>query len=214
MQTLSDITDSGIIVRNTYDKYEAKNPIARYLMKRFVRALNILVSRSGAFYIHEVGCGEGNLSINLAKQGKVVCASDFSKQIIKKAQENAKRNMVQIEFKVRSIYDLLPSEDKAELVICCEVLEHLEEPFSALSILARLADPYLIVSVPNEPLWRILNLARGGYVKSLGNTPGHIQHWSKRNFLKMLSLDFDIVKTLTPLPWIMVLCRTKRESLA
>ena len=38
----------------------------------------------------------------------------------------------------------------------------------------------LLVSVPREPLWRGLNMARGAYMRDLGNTPGHVNHWSKR----------------------------------
>ena len=36
--------------------------------------------------------------------------------------------------------------------------------------------------MPREPLWRGLNMARGAYLKDLGNTPGHVNHWSKRSF--------------------------------
>ena len=39
---------------------------------------------------------------------------------------------------------------------------------------------HLLVSVPREPLWRALNVARGAYLRELGNTPGHVNHWSKR----------------------------------
>ena len=39
-----------------------------------------------------------------------------------------------------------------------------------------------------------------------GNTPGHVNHWTKRGFLRLLSscgFQTDIVKS--PLPWTMVL---------
>ena len=67
-----------------------------------------------------------------------------------------------------------------------EVLEHLEDTEAAVNVLAQIATPYLVVSVPREPLWRILNLARGAYLKDLGNTPGHVQHWSTASFLRLL----------------------------
>ena len=44
-----------------------------------------------------------------------------------------------------------PAADSAELVVCCEVLEHLEHPEAALATLASLARPWLIASVPREP---------------------------------------------------------------
>ena len=97
----------------------------------------------------------------------------------------------------------------AELVVCCEVLEHLDDPKRALDVLARLARPWLIASVPREPLWRALNLARLSYVGALGNTPGHLTHWSKRGFERFLGERFEVVEVRTPLPWTMALCRVQ-----
>jgi hypothetical protein len=76
-----------------------------------------------------------------------------------------------------------------------------------LDRLEALAAPWLIVSVPREPLWRGLNLARLSYVGALGNTPGHLNHWSKRGFLRFLESRVDVVETRNPLPWTMALCR-------
>ena len=53
--------------------------------------------------------------------------------------------------------------------------------------MARVASRWLLVSVPREPLWRGLNMARGAYLRDLGNTPGHLNHWSKRAFVSLLS---------------------------
>ena len=39
--------------------------------------------------------------------------------------------------------------------------------------------------VPREPVWRVLNVARGRYVRWLGNPPGHIQHFSRAAFLAL-----------------------------
>jgi 2-polyprenyl-3-methyl-5-hydroxy-6-metoxy-1,4-benzoquinol methylase len=207
---MDPIIEDGVIAGNFYDKYGTKNPVARYLVNNFHLSLDRLVAETGAEEIHEVGCGEGNLSIPWARQKKTVRSSDFSHQVIEKAKENADRNKVDISFKAVSIYELDPEHDAAELIVCCEVLEHLETPGEALDILVQLASPYLIVSVPREPLWRILNVVRGKYVKSFGNTPGHIQHWSKQTFLKQLSSRLDLIRVTTPFPWIMALCRSKK----
>ena len=53
-------------------------------------------------------------------------------------------------------------------------------PEATLAEMARVARRHLLVSVPREPLWRGLNMARGAYLRDLGNTPGHVNHWSKR----------------------------------
>lgn len=204
------IIEDGIIAGNLYDKYGSTNPVVRYMMRGFHDSLNTLISQTGVNEIYEIGCGEGNLSIVLAKQNIKVVASDFSGQIIEIASENAKKAGVDIKFKVASIYNLTFHES-AKLVLCSEVLEHLHRPDDAMAVLEQLADPFIIVSVPREPLWRILNLIRLNYISNLGNTPGHVQHWSKKSLLKLLRSHFNIVDVLTPIPWIMVLCRSKKS---
>ena len=97
-------------------------------------------------------------------------------------------------------------------MVCCEVLEHLEDPARGLEVLAELARPWLIASVPREPLWRALNLARFSYISALGNTPGHLNHWSKHGFERFLAERFEIVEVRSPLPWTMALCRAARST--
>lgn len=199
---------NGVVVGNVYNKYEAKNPIVRYLTNNFINQLTKLVINTNASDVHEVGCGEGYLSSLLFDLlGKRIKASDYSAEIIELARQIHKDK--DITFKACSIYNLNQKDDSAELVICCETLEHLKEPHLALSILQKLATHYAIISVPREPLWRILNVLRGKYVSNRGNTPGHVQHWSKRSFLNMVRNYFHICEVKTPLPWTMVLCRTK-----
>ena len=68
-----------------------------------------------------------------------------------------------------------------------------------------MARRHLLVSVPHEPLWRILNVARGAYVRELGNTPGHVNHWSKRSFVRELARHGEVVQARSPFPWTMLL---------
>jgi hypothetical protein len=53
-------------------------------------------------------------------------------------------------------------------------------------------------------------MARGKYLLQGGNTPGHIQHWSSRGFVELVSRHFEVVKVRKPLPWTMLLCRPRR----
>jgi hypothetical protein len=55
----------------------------------------------------------------------------------------------------------------------------------------------------------VLNLARGHYWRDLGNTPGHLQHWSTLAFLDLLQDHLEVLELRTPLPWTMALCRTR-----
>jgi hypothetical protein len=94
-----------------------------------------------------------------------------------------------------------------EIATAMEVLEHVPDPAGVLAEMARVASRWLLVSVPREPLWRGLNMARGAYLKNLGNTPGHLNHWSKRGFAKLLARHGEIVELRSPFPWTMALVR-------
>jgi 2-polyprenyl-3-methyl-5-hydroxy-6-metoxy-1,4-benzoquinol methylase len=194
---------------NVYDKYGTSNPVARRLMAGFMAQLDELVERTGASEAHEVGCGEGELAIRLARRGIRVRGTDAFPQVLDEARTRADAAGVEIDFEATPVEQLEPARHGAELIVCCEVLEHLEDPDRALDVLAGLARPWLIASVPREPLWRGLNLARLSYVGELGNTPGHLNHWSKREFVRFLTRRFEVVEVRSPTPWTMVLCRVQ-----
>ena len=202
--------ENGIVVGNTYDKYSSRNPIVKWMMKGFESALSDLVVKAAPHAIHEVGCGEGYWVLRWNEQGMAARGCDFSTQVIELARENAVgRGLSPSLFEPRSIYDLDASRDSADLVVCCEVLEHLEDPDAGLLALQRVVGRHLIISVPKEPLWCALNLARGNYIGHWGNTPGHIQHWSKRSFIRLVSKYFDVIEVKSPLPWTMLLCKPR-----
>jgi 2-polyprenyl-3-methyl-5-hydroxy-6-metoxy-1,4-benzoquinol methylase len=194
---------------NVYDKYGTSNPIARRLVAGFMAEFDGLVERTGAREAHEVGCGEGELSIRLARAGIRARGTDAFPRVLEEARERAGAAGVEIDFEATPVEELDPARHAAELVVCCEVLEHLESPERGLEVLARLARPWLIASVPREPLWRALNLARLSYVGELGNTPGHLSHWSKRGFERFLGGRFEVVDLRSPPPWTMALCRVQ-----
>jgi len=193
---------------NVYDKYHTPNPIARRLVAGHLAAMEDLIASAGVREIHETGCGEGHLSLRLAAAGYRVRGSDADSGIIQLARHNASTAGFDLAFKQAAIEELQPPDDGAELVLAAEVLEHTEDPDQILDRLAQLACPYLLASVPREPLWRFLNLARGKYLTALGNTPGHLQHWSARSFRVFLERRFQILAVRHPLPWTVVLCRT------
>jgi 2-polyprenyl-3-methyl-5-hydroxy-6-metoxy-1,4-benzoquinol methylase len=194
---------------NVYDKYGTSNPVARRLMAGFMAQLDELVERTGASEAHEVGCGEGELAIRLAHRGIRMRGTDAFPQVLEEARRRAVAAGVQIDFEATPVEELDPARHGAELIVCCEVLEHLTDPDRALDVLAALARPWLIASVPREPLWRALNLARLSYVGELGNTPGHLNHWSKRDFVRFLTRRFEVTEVRSPTPWSMVLCRVQ-----
>jgi len=200
--------EDEIVVGNVFDKYGSNNPIVNWIMNGFNSSLSEFISRVDPSTIHEVGCGEGFWVLTWLQKGISTRGSDFSVKVIEIARQNAmSQNMDPSVFSIQSIYELEARQHSADLIVCCEVLEHLEEPEQALASLQRITKKNLILSVPREPLWRILNMARGKYISSWGNTPGHIQHWSSRKFVELVSQYFTIVAIKKPLPWTMLLCQ-------
>jgi SAM-dependent methyltransferase len=199
---------------NVYDKYGTSNPIERRLVGGFISRLLALAERTGARDVHEVGCGEGELARRLAARGLRVRGTDASPEVIAEARRRAQDAGLDVEFRAAAVEELDPARDTAELVVCCEVLEHLLDPDAGIAMVARLANPWAIVSVPREPLWRGLNIARFKYLGDLGNTPGHLNHWSRRAFIGFLGAHLEVTEVSSPLPWTMALCRTRAPKIS
>lgn len=194
---------------NYYDKYHSNNIIVQKMMSGFFSAYNQLLTPicSDGCTILEAGCGEGEVTNYLYKNIKhaQIDAFDISDEVIETAQQRT--GNTPIHFSVNSIYDF-PTDKKYDLVVCSEVLEHLEYPEKALARIKSVSNGYMICSVPREPIWRILNIARGKYIKAFGNTPGHINHWSKRSFIAFLrNNDCKVIGIRSPLPWTVVLIK-------
>jgi 2-polyprenyl-3-methyl-5-hydroxy-6-metoxy-1,4-benzoquinol methylase len=201
------VSEDGIVTGNTYDKYGSTNPVVRRLMGAFQRALDELFDRAKPTSLLDVGCGEGLLVHRWAERlrdGRVV-GIDLQEESIQAGW--AERQAPNLEYRVMQADSLPFAADEFDLVSAIEVLEHLPDPEQTLSEMARCAARHLLVSVPHEPLWRALNMARGAYIPQLGNTPGHLNHWSKRSFVRLLSRYGEIVEVRSPFPWTMLLVR-------
>jgi 2-polyprenyl-3-methyl-5-hydroxy-6-metoxy-1,4-benzoquinol methylase len=190
---------------NTYDKYGSGNPVVQRLMARFERDMSELLDRARPGSIIDVGCGEGVLTEQWAERipdGRVV-GVDLDDPKLRQEWEG--RRKPNLEF-CAALGDRLPfTDNEFEAAAAMEVLEHVPDPEAVLGDMARVASRWLLVSVPREPLWRALNLARGAYIRDLGNTPGHLNHWSKRGFAALLRRHGRVVELRSPLPWTMAL---------
>jgi 2-polyprenyl-3-methyl-5-hydroxy-6-metoxy-1,4-benzoquinol methylase len=201
------VSGDGIVTGNTYDKYGSSNPLVRRLMASFEQTLDELLTRAEPRSLLDVGCGEGVLVQRWAQrlpQARVV-GIDLEEESIQAGW--AEHQAPNLEYRTMAAEDLPFATDEFDLATAIEVLEHVPDPERTLAEMARCAERHLLVSVPREPLWRGLNMARGAYLAQLGNTPGHLNHWSRRSFTRLLSRFGQVVELRSPFPWTMLLVR-------
>ncbi|HTC73518.1 MAG TPA: class I SAM-dependent methyltransferase [Solirubrobacteraceae bacterium] len=207
------VSDEGIVTGNTYDKYGSSNPFVRRLMARFERDLDELFEAAAPTSVLDVGCGEGVLVHRWAQrlgepnpaQAARVVGIDLEEDSIQAGW--AERQAPNLEYRVMHAANLPFAPDEFDFASAIEVLEHVPDPAHTVAEMARCAQRHLLVSVPREPLWRMLNMARGAYWSALGNTPGHLNHWSRRSFVELLSRHGEVVEVRSPFPWTMLLVR-------
>jgi 2-polyprenyl-3-methyl-5-hydroxy-6-metoxy-1,4-benzoquinol methylase len=202
------VSQDGVITGNTYDKYGSSNPFVRRMMAGFERSLDGLMDIADPQSLLDVGCGEGVLVHEWAKrlgEGKRVVGIDLEEDSIQ--QGWAERQAPNLEYKVMRAENLPFADNEFDLASAIEVLEHVPDPAHTVAEMARCAQRHLLVSVPREPLWRMLNMARGAYWSDLGNTPGHLNHWSKRSFTALLARHGKVAEVRSPFPWTMLLVR-------
>jgi SAM-dependent methyltransferase len=200
-------TADGIVTGNTYDKYGSSNPVVKRLMAGFETALDGLFEFADPASLLDIGCGEGVLTQQWAQRldGRRVVGIDLDDPALH--AEWRQRSAPNLEYRVMRAENLPFADDEFDLVTAIEVLEHVPDPEHTLAEMARCAQRHLLVSVPREPLWRGLNMARGAYWSALGNTPGHLNHWSRRAFVALLERHGEVLQARSPFPWTMLLVR-------
>lgn len=186
---------------NTYDKYASKNPVERYLMKGFMDSLRRLLPDEPPSSVLEVGIGEAEVAAMLAEiwpEASIVGLDlpdpDLADHWRGRSIPAAFGDAHHLPFPTAGF----------DLVIAIEVLEHVEHPRAVLREIERVTRRDVLVSVPREPIWRVANMARGKYLGDLGNTPGHINHWSSRRFVELVTSELDVTDVARPFPWTMV----------
>jgi 2-polyprenyl-3-methyl-5-hydroxy-6-metoxy-1,4-benzoquinol methylase len=204
----STVAGDGIPTGNTFDKYGSTNLVVKRLMAGFEGTLEQLFSQADPLSILDIGCGEAVLTEQWAArlgEGRVVGVDLDDPKLAAHWQVRQRPNL---ELRTLDVTGGLPYADgEFDLVCATEVLEHVPGPEQIVAEMARVAGRHLLVSVPHEPLWRALNVVRGAYLRDLGNTPGHINHWTKRDFLAMLARHGEVIEARSPFPWTMLLVR-------
>jgi ubiquinone/menaquinone biosynthesis C-methylase UbiE len=193
----------GVVIGNHTQKYTARNPAIRWLTERWVANLErafqqVADDPAGApKRALEVGCGEGVVADKMQRRWGEVVALDLPDAGLRAEW----RRFPEPRFLHASAHQLPFEDDQFDVVVAAEVLEHLPDPVRGLREMARVGRRHLVLSVPREPIFRSCNLLAGRYVRDLGNTPGHLNHWSKRGFVRFVSRVADVREVTSPFPW-------------
>lgn len=129
------------------------------------------------------------------------------------AIELARQRLPGIDITRGDFLALQPPRGWADLAICLEVLEHLADPRAAVERLRCWTARAALVSVPWEPYFRIGNLLRGKYLRTLGNHPEHVQHFDPGSLQVLLAAQFELVRIESCFPWLIAVAgRARREN--
>jgi SAM-dependent methyltransferase len=192
----------GVVIGNTTAKYTAGNPAVRWLTERFGGRLDGLLGdvascATPATHPLEVGAGEGVIAQRLHGRFGTAVALDLPDAGLRREWRSRPGPSY-----LHADAERLPFRDgEFDLVVCVEVLEHLRDPGAGLRELARVSSRHLLLSVPREPWFRGSNLVAGRYVRDLGNTPGHLNHWTKAGFQRFVSQVGTVRAVASPYPW-------------
>ena len=191
------------VVSETY-KYTTRNPGVRWLMGRFTVRVLEHVKAVSPRSILDIGCGEGVITKLIGDMNPevFVAGADIDKKLLIRHSRHNVKNLVANEMPFHCF-----RPGAFDLVIMTEVLEHLYTPSAAIKAIHRITREHALITVPHEPIWRIENMLRLKYLRDWGNTPGHVQHFSRKSLKGLLEDFFSEVQVGTSFPWLIAKCR-------
>ena len=195
-------------VSSNQAKYETGNPVVQRLLARFFAELRSVVAPLAPESVLDAGCGEGEAIARLAELlPERVAAVDLEPSCVAQVRERHPS----VSASTGSVTDLRFEDDSFDLVLCLEVIEHVDDPARAVRELARVAGRNLVVSVPHEPWFRLGSLLRGKHVTALGNHPEHVNHFNPRSLRELLGGFAEVTEVRSAFPWLIASCRVLPE---
>ena len=143
--------------------YYWKDKVAIKYKKKFSHLWNIIPKDVKT--ILDVGGGIGGFYYTIPDQTKYkYLLVDVSGEAIMKAKEN---NIESLQFDIDN--KPLPFADNSfDLIIACDILEHLNNPWAVLAEMTRVTKKYIIIYGPNFAYWKCrLDLLRGNPIRQM-----------------------------------------------
>ncbi len=154
--------------RHDWMDYSRYGPTRRHVR----RIIHTLIAPFSFESVLDVGCGEGSLlaEIGRARPGVRLAGTEVSPEALRYARvevPNGTFTLLDLE------HTVLP--DPADLTICSEVLEHLQDDETAIAHLAAMTRRYLVVVVPQGKMRRF----------ERGNV-GHVRNYTRSDLCAKL----------------------------
>jgi 2-polyprenyl-3-methyl-5-hydroxy-6-metoxy-1,4-benzoquinol methylase len=162
--------------------FEIVNPEIVNILRGFPRGLNVL----------DVGCGSGLHGDVLKRElGHVVTGVDNSTVSIEKARTRLARAFIGDVTKPGE-YSLASKDEKFDLILFSDILEHLYDPKQVLVEHTKLLKPggHVVVSIPNIAIWQArltILLGRFTYHDTGTFDRTHIRFFTRRTISELLA---------------------------
>lgn len=197
---------SAVQTATNLKKHSSKNPLMQLAINRFHHQVQQMLP-DDINSILEVGCGEG-FSAKAVLNGKTVLK--YGGDVNIHALSQAVQRYPAMRYHVFDATALPFSNQSIDAILSLEVLEHIVHAERAVKEFCRVARKYLLLSVPNEPIFRLQRLATGKGLGMWGDHPEHVNHWSLWGFVRFLRQQgLTPIQVASPIPfaWSIVLCK-------
>lgn len=188
-------------------KYQTRNPIKKWLLKRFIYNITTLIGQIKPTTILDVGCGEGLIIEKIIHHNQIdpqkITGVDYSSSALKIAkQKNFDSNFIKMDAQKLKI-----KSNTYDLVIALEILEHLKNPLQSIKEIKRVSKSHCIFSVPHEPWFSLLSFIAGMYINRFGRHPEHVNFWTLKKFHSLINKEFSNTKVYSSFPWTIVVAQ-------
>jgi len=187
-------------------KYDNRNPFHRLALRRFFDRIADELLAQQPDTVLEFGCGEG-LFLKEVRERGVVLDDYMGLDLREDALASARSLHPHGRFECADLFQWSAPVGGFDLVIASQVLEHLPDPSRALNRLVELCSGRLLLTVPLEPWFRILNLLRGRDLRRLGNHPEHVNLWTFLRFRDFVADHAEVVRAYCVFPFTVVVAR-------
>jgi len=135
--------------------------------------------------ILDAGCGDGALTLRIAKKAKQVYAIDIAKSAFAKAKKHAPKNLI---FQKGNVEKLNFKDEFFDKIVSVETLEHVIHPDKMLKELNRVlkTSGKLIITYPTIDTTIIAKIEKFFFIRDKPPISEHLTEWSYSEVIKRL----------------------------